>query len=748
MFLIFGSTSMGWEAILKESDGLSVTTDSEQKKPDILVVDDEAIICSTMLKYLTLEGYSAISAVDAEEALTIYQKYKPQIIFTDIRMPGKSGLELLETIRKTDDSTEIIVMTGHGDMDSAIQALKLRASDFIVKPIDFEVILMTIERATARIALREKVKRYTSELETLVTQIKTSKKYLEAVFRDSPNAMITCDLNGAILSWNERAEEITGYSASDVTGKTLEQVLRLDNILQEMSTPSGAEKVHSSSVSQILTKDRQLRFISRNVSRITDENGKAIGIIESFIDLTEQIKSERLLEKRYMQVQTINDISKMVSTENDLIKLSDYVLHTLYKTFFESSLLSLFFEEKPLNTLVLKSFDGHGKEYLAKKIKPGKKYPADKGIPWQVFRTGKALVVDNVPASTDYFRGTLSEAASVFAFPIRSKKRIYGVLNIENTERIKLDDSDRFMLETISEFLGISAERIHLLDKITQQNRLLEKQAEDLRTALRKVKTQNKTIENQNKRLIQDLRKAGEFQKSLLPEKLPQYDNVRFAASYLPSSQLGGDIYDIFDIDEELVGIILADASGHGVTAAMLSAMFKMTLQKYAVEILDPAQVMAKLNGDFCQVLQMGEFFTAFYAILNRRTGQFIYSNAAHPRPLLYDYTTGAVTELDTEGFLLGVMDDGITYEQKKITLTANSRLVIYTDGINEAADKTGKMYGDERVRVRLLERAAEKPEEFLSALQADLKKHTGSDIFEDDVTVIVMDFILSRRTK
>ncbi len=733
---------MGWEEILTDAETPEKAS-PDMVKPNILVVDDEPLICSTISKYLALEGYTVVSAADATEGLMIYKQSKPSIIFTDIRMPGMSGLELLGEIRKDDKETEIVVMTGHGDMDSAIKALKLRASDFILKPIDFEVILLTIERAAERIALREKVKQYTADLETLIAQIKTSKNYLEAVFQNSPNAMITCDLKGRIRTWNARAEEITGYSASEVAGKTMEQLLRLDNTLLEMNTQSEGQKTLDSSVSQILTKDRQLRFINRNVSHITGEDGKSIGIVESFIDLTEQIKSERLLEKRYMQVQTINDISKMVSSENDLTSLSNYVLNTLYKTFFESSLLSLFFEEKPLNTLVLKAFDGKGKEALVNKIKPGKKYPADKGIPWRVFRTGKALIVDNVPASTDFFRGTLSDAASVFAFPIRSKKRIYGVLNIENTERIKLDDSDRFMLETISEFMGISAERIHLLDKITQQNRLLEKQADDLRSALRKVKSQNKTIESQNKRLIQDLRKAGEFQKSLLPEKLPQYKNVHFAASYLPSSQLGGDIYDIFDIDEELIGIILADASGHGVAAAMLSAMFKMTLQKYAVEILDPAQVMAKLNSDFCQVLQMGEFFTAFYAILERKTGQFIYSNAAHPRPLLYNYASGEITELDTEGFLLGVMEENISYEQQKITLSDNSRLVIYTDGVNEAADKKGKMYGDDRVRVRLLERAAEKPEAYLNALQADLKKHTGSDIFEDDVTVIVMDFKL-----
>jgi len=732
---------MGWEEIFTESEALEEDVSVENGGTKVLVIDDEVQITATLVKYLSIEGYVPIPANNAHEGLKIYHEEKPQIIITDIRMPGKSGLELLEEIREHDSHTEIIVVTGHGDLDSAILALKNRASDFILKPIDFEVILITIERALERVKLRDKVKNYTLELETLIKKIETSKNYLEAVFKNSPNALITYDLNGSITSWNAEAEVITGYTENEVLGKTLEQILRLDNILLNMNAQPQLSKTIDNNISQILTKDRQLCFINRNASNITDKENQIVGGIESFIDITEQIKSERLLEKRYLQVQTINEISKMVASENDLDKVSDYVLHVLHNTFFESSLLSIFHFDKTEKSLILRSLDGHGKDQISDKIKPGKKYSADKGIPGKVFRSGKALIVDNVPATTDYFRSTLSEAYSAFGFPIRSKNQTYGVLNIENAERIKLDESDRFMLETISEFLGISSDRINLLNRITNQNKLLEEQAKDLRDALRKVESQKTIIEKQNARLIQDLQKAGEFQKSLLPDVLPQYDNVSFAASYLPSSQLGGDIYDIFNIDNELVGIILADASGHGVAAAMLSAMFKMTLQKYASEILDPAQVMAKLNNDFCQVLQMGDFFTAFYAILNRNTGQFIYSNAAHPRPLLYNYAKGSVEELDTDGFLLGVMEEGINYEQREKKLDDKFRLIIYTDGVNEAADSKGKMYGDNRIRIRLLERAADTPVAYLNALETDLKKFTGSDIFEDDVTVLVMDF-------
>lgn len=732
---------MGWEQIFNQEQGSAAAKSSDSVKQPVLIIDDEERITATLVKYLDMEGYDPIAANDAHKGLELYHSLKPSIIITDILMPGKSGLELLEEIRRSDIETEIIVVTGHGDLDTAITALKYQASDFILKPIDFEVMLLTLQRASERIELRQKVKSYTAELEVLLNKVDTSKKYLETVFQNSPNALITYDLTGSISSWNMEAESITGFNRSEVLGKTLDQVLRLDNILLDMSAQVQVKKNVTNSVAQILTKERQLRYINRNASSIKDKDDQVIGGIESFIDLTEQIKSERLLEKRYLQVQTINDISKLVSTENDFLKISDFVLDSLHKSFFESSLLAIYFYEKKEDALVLKSITGQGIEQLPDSVKPGKKYAKDRGIPGKVFLNGQAITVENVPSTTEYFRSTISEAFSAFAFPIHSKNKTYGVLSIENAERIHLDESDQFMLDTISEFLGISAHRIQLLNQITHQNRLLEKQAGDLRTALRKVNSQKETIEKQNNRLIEDLQKAGEFQKSLLPKTLPQYANINFAASYLPSSQLGGDIYDIFSIDDELVGIMLADASGHGVAAAMLSAMFKMTLQKYAAEIIDPAQVMQKLNTDFCQVLQMGEFFTAFYAVVNRISGQFVYSNAGHPRPLLYNYTDGNLQELDTEGFLLGVMDDNITFEQKEIKLNDSHRLVIYTDGVNEAIDSSGAMYGDDRVRMRLLERADNTPQEFLSALYKDLKKYAGSEVFEDDITVLVMDY-------
>lgn len=730
---------MGWMQLFDQEKNRGSAITEVAQKILVLIIDDEIEITNTLKRYLTLENYPVITANSGLEGYRKYQDEKPQVIITDIRMPQFSGLELLRKIRAEDQETEIIVVTGQGDLDSAIEALKFQASDFILKPFDLEVILISLERAVERLQLKQKVRLYTDELERLLRQVNYSKKYLETLVQNSPSALLTYELNGVITSWNEQAEQITGYSTSEAMGKSLNALFALEGpLIDESAEQQG--RVFQNIISQIVTKAHTIRFISRNANVIRNEENTAIGGIESFIDISERIKSERLLEKRYLQVQTINEIGKQVAGSSNLVELCDFISNRLVTTFFESSHVTLFFYNELMNKLQLTAMFGQQIERIKQRIPIGSYYDIDHGVIGHVFSSGQAQLCEDVTACPFFREGTLPQAVSEFAFPIRSKDRIFGVLNIENAEKMQLDESDMFMLEAIAEYLGISAERLEMLDKITHQNQLLEKQAADLREALYKVASQKEIIEKQNDRLLTDLKKAAEFQKSLLPVDLPELPEVKFAASYVPSSQLGGDFYDIFQITDDTMGMIVTDASGHGVAAAMLSAMFKMTLHKYASEILDPARVLELLNKDFCKVLQMGEFFTAFYAIFDHQTKRMVYCNAAHPKPLLLDYDSGQSVDLDSEGFLLGVMDKGIPFEQKELILNGNFRLLIFTDGVNETMNPDGEQFGEGRIRQGLLTHAAQDRNEYLNLIKNDLAVFSGSATFEDDVTLVVMD--------
>ncbi len=727
---------MGWLQILQQE---ATETPRKSVAGSILLVDDEIEIIEMLSGLLIDHNYLVFEATSGEEGLRIYREKQPQIVITDLKMPGFSGLDLLQAIRESDDFTEVIVLTAYSDSRAVIQALKNQASDFILKPVDVDTLLLTVKRALERIRLKERVKRYTKQLENLLHDVNVTKEYLEKIVENSPQAIIAYDEHGVITAWNSEAEKITGYSSQEAVGRNLRDIFVMEEALIK---PEQAQRSYKNVVAQIMTRRGDICFISRNANAIVDQQGHIMGGIENFYDITEQVKNDQLLQKRYLQLQTINEIGKKIASCNDLQEISQFVSDRLVRTFFESSQVTIFYYDPQQDGLKLTAMSGLNIDRIRVRHPIGTAYDKNKGIIGHVFATGKEIIAEDVHAIPFYQPGALKDTRSEFAFPIRFKDQVFGVLNIENIENIELDEADRFMLEAIAEYLGIGKERIELMDRITRQNRQLELQAERLRKALNKVETQKEIIEEQNKRLITDLQKAAEFQRSLLPETLPHFEDMKLAGLYVPSSQLGGDFYDVMVLNERYIALVLADASGHGVAAAMLSAMFKMTLQKYSDQIIQPAQVLKKMNRDFSGILQMGEFFSAFLAVYDRHEKRLRYSNAGHPRPLLFHYESNEVEELDTNGFLLGILSEGVQFEQKEKQLVGRTRLMIYTDGINEAVNAKEEQFGVDRIQAFIKDQAALAPDKFILNMRQSLAKFTGRNTFEDDVTLIVADYL------
>ena len=147
-------------------------------KKTILLVDDEEGIRKVLGISLTDMGYHVLTAANGEEALRIFQNEDPPIVLTDIKMPEMDGIELLRRIKEQSPDTEVIMITGHGDMDLAIKSVKFEATDFVTKPIHDEILEIALERARERIAMRRKLSDYTQNLEQLVSE--KTKKLVEA----------------------------------------------------------------------------------------------------------------------------------------------------------------------------------------------------------------------------------------------------------------------------------------------------------------------------------------------------------------------------------------------------------------------------------------------------------------------------------------------------------------------------------------------------------------------------------------
>ena len=136
----------------------------------ILLIDDEPGIRKMMSLDLRTDGYEVFTAADGESGLVVFDRELPQIVLTDLKMPGMDGLEVLRRVKQRSPEAEVIVITGHGDLESAIQSLQLRASDFITKPVNSRALEVALDRATERLALRAQLQAYTDDLEAKVAE--------------------------------------------------------------------------------------------------------------------------------------------------------------------------------------------------------------------------------------------------------------------------------------------------------------------------------------------------------------------------------------------------------------------------------------------------------------------------------------------------------------------------------------------------------------------------------------------------
>jgi YesN/AraC family two-component response regulator len=175
----------------------------------LLLIDDEASTRDLLKLSLEIEGYTVFVAEDGPKGLELFARENPSIILTDIKMPGMDGIEVLRRIKEQSPDAEVIVITGHGEMNLAIEALKLEASDFISKPVSDESLNVALKRAQEKIWLRNRLREYTEDLERMVKE--TSEELIKHhelehnLIQTSMDGIIANDRQGKIIIFNEGA---------------------------------------------------------------------------------------------------------------------------------------------------------------------------------------------------------------------------------------------------------------------------------------------------------------------------------------------------------------------------------------------------------------------------------------------------------------------------------------------------------------------------------------------------------------
>ena len=263
----------------------------------------------------------------------------------------------------------------------------------------------------------------------------------------------------------------------------------------------------------------------------------------------------------------------------------------------------------------------------------------------------------------------------------------------------------------------------------------LKKQAEQLQRT-------KKLLEERNRSLNEELALASELQKSLLPREVPPNLPLTISHRYLPYLSVGGDFYDYQLLGDNKVGILIADASGHGVASAFLTAMMKSAFIHLAGKTDSPAELLHSINEEFCRTIRTDHYITAFYAVINTETMECTFSNAGHPLQILAR-KDGTQESLTAEGFFLGTFETTV-YTEKTVALNPGDRLIFFTDGLLETVDADLEPYGRERISRIITENSDKDIENLSNEIISSLLSFMAGQSFQDDITFLAAEIIES----
>jgi serine phosphatase RsbU (regulator of sigma subunit)/predicted ester cyclase len=255
-------------------------------------------------------------------------------------------------------------------------------------------------------------------------------------------------------------------------------------------------------------------------------------------------------------------------------------------------------------------------------------------------------------------------------------------------------------------------------------------------STLRKQRLEQEISERE--RIAQELRVAREIQQASLPKEVPQLEGWQVSPHYQPAREVGGDFYDFFDLEEGRVGVVVGDATGKGMPAALVAEASSNMLRAVAqaLDSSSPGEVLERVNETLMARIPPNMFVTCFYAILEPKSGRLLYANAGHDLPYLRRRGSEC-EELRARGMPLGLMP-GMSYEQKEIVLDAGETALFYSDGLVEAHDPHGEMFGFPRLQELVAEHGEEGRLE--GFLLEELYSFVGEGWEqEDDITLLTL---------
>lgn len=331
------------------------------------------------------------------------------------------------------------------------------------------------------------------------------------------------------------------------------------------------------------------------------------------------------------------------------------------------------------------------------------------GLIGEVAKTGEPVIVPDVRKNSQYVNAR-PETMSEMVAPIMLNRETIGVLNLESNSLNAFNQDDLEQLLVFANQVAFSIERARL-----------QKLAID------------------RGRMVDELSVARHIQETFLPKQNPEIPGFEISGANISSEQVGGDYYDYVPIEGNQLGIVVGDVSGKGVPAALIMAAFRASLKAEIRNNYAIRTIFQKVNQLLYESLERENFVTAIYGVLDRQYKIFTYSNAGHNPPVLV-HSDGEVEYLTGGGLALGILPDS-TYQESATRLSEGDLLLLYTDGVTEAANRSREEYGVTRLVNLLKKHRKQSASELQQTILESVNKFT-INVAADDLTLVIIKVI------
>ncbi len=401
------------------------------------------------------------------------------------------------------------------------------------------------------------------------------------------------------------------------------------------------------------------------------------------------------------------DITKKISRSLNLDEVLNLVMDTLgtLLPYDAAGIYLIETNEDDGNQYIFKSRVIRGYEISFELIEPRLKL--GEGFIGRVAQTGQAIISPDVSQDERYFKARVRTRSEMVA-PIISNDKVIGAFDLESDELNAYNEDDLSVLQLLTSQVAIIIEKVQLHEQAVEK-----------------------------KRIEAQLEIARQVQLELLPDHDPQFENFDISAYVFPTEEVSGDYYDWVKIFDDQIGIVVADAVGKGIPAALLMSFLRASLRAGVQVGYAPHIAMSKVNNLLWDSVEDHQFITAIYGILDGTNRTFVFSNAGHNPPMLIK-PDGEYKYVEYGDTPLGMFHEA-RYHQHFIRFEQGQVMVIYTDGITEAANEAGEEYGNDRFAASVLECIDRPAKQMIDHIRKDVADFTERKFLDDDGTLFIV---------